>query len=803
MKIISVLLMSLTLFVSPFLPLYSRSVASTDDFMSPIVNPAAIGFGNAQGVTFIGYYDGDVDIDEQYRLLLTTSGFSFNYGKLRSGNDYSMALGNDLLRNVYLGSDISWQNGKIKDALYGASLLARPTNCLSIGLNVQDVFNAHPTYITGLALRPLNFIRVLENRFTVTAESAYKESYDDVSREVSWAKPTVGLETELVNGLFLKGAYDLESETIGFDISLAVNNSRIGSTNSLTKENELISGNYYIHLADKNYRSLPLFMRDKTYKLKLNKKIVDEQTQRKFGPFVTTRKEIVVEDLISDLHDLKTDPTIKTIVIKNPNFNTDYAILQRLERELTELKAEGKEIIVYAENYGNLQYAFFASVADKMFLNPNGSIGLVGFNISIPYVTELLSKLGIEIIDLKSHSYKTGMNIFTENQMTDEERETYQEIVDLYYQEMVNMISSGRGHMISADIEKIIDNGPYFEPQEALQAGLIDGIYYEDEFDEYLKKSYRKQHQIEEIPKEEIQYVWRNQRETIIALIHASGNIMMGKGEPGTRIGAETLSKQIRRARKDNSVKGIILRVNSGGGSAYASDVIAREIVKCKEAGKPVIVSMGGMAASGGYYIAAYADEIVAEETTLTGSIGVTGLIPNMSKMFEKIGVNWSYIKKGENADLVAIYKEIEAEDIALLKKMIDSSYDKFVNVAVEGRGMSYDQVHELAQGRVWTGKRAHELGLVDHLGGMDLAIELMQGYVDCQNLRIEDYSFTYGGFMASFADLEYGVLTPSIVKTLMPAEVELMKRYREYFMYDGEEKTLYIARPFEVGGME
>ena len=221
-----------------------------------------------------------------------------------------------------------------------------------------------------------------------------------------------------------------------------------------------------------------------------------------------------------------------------------------------------------------------------------------------------------------------------------------------------------------------------------------------------------------------------------IALIYAVGNIHSGEGVPGKSIGSVTTAKAIKQAREDRRVKGIIIRVDSGGGSALASDVIGREVELCKTGKnkKPVIVSMGGVAASGGYYIAAKADKIIAQPSTITGSIGVIGIYPVFERLYEKIHVNWDTVKRGKNADLGSTHRQPTAKEKKIGEESIQHFYDRFITLVAEGRNMSKDEVHKIAQGRVWTGKQAFEHGLVDALGGMDLAVKEMKKMADLKH---------------------------------------------------------------------
>lgn len=780
----------------------SGSVATADDYTAAKVNPAALNFGNAAGIAFEGFYDED-GTEDRYKIFFNTDTFAFVYGKEEGFNSYRISTSFSLAKSLYIGSDIFWVNSVIRDADYSVSSLFRPNRMLSFGLSVRDVNRSNPGYHLGLGIRPLAGLSTLSDRLTFTGDISYTEKLKDDVKEVSWNKPVIGVETELFNGVRLAGNYNLETETLSANFSLAFNRVRWGSSVEIDDDNEFIGGKYYLFYSKKDHRSLPnIFARDIVYEFPMRREIVDEKERRRIGPFVMSRNQITMEEIIERIRTLKEDDSIKGIIFRNPNPQTNYANLMELRKELLEFKEAGKKIIVYGDNFGNLLYAFFASVADVMYLNPNGSVNLIGFSIAVPYFAETLDKLGIDVYDMRSHDYKTGLNIFTENEMTDAEEETFSELLDDFYYYMVKMLEEGRGEKLKGSVDYIINNGPYLIAKQAQEAGLVDHLIYEDEIEEAVKELFKKPNITKEFPREKMLTEWAEPKAAKIAVIQATGSITMSNGQPGRIIGGKTTARQIKKAREDKRVKGIIIRVNSGGGSAYASDLIAREVKKCREEGKPVVVSMGGAAASGGYYIAAYADRIVAEPTTITGSIGVTGMLPNFNRLFDKILVRWSAVKRGDNADLFAIYRPLEEEEISLLRTYILNTYDNFVNVVAEGRGMSYEEVHRIGQGRVWTGRRALDLGLVDELGGMQTAIEVMKEIGNFEKVRIEDYSYTYHGFSLGIINIR-GIFESRRELLQLPEEIHTLMEYQEMQSRWGDERALYLMPLIEMKGLE
>jgi len=422
---------------------------------------------------------------------------------------------------------------------------------------------------------------------------------------------------------------------------------------------------------------------------------------------------------------------------------------------------------------------------------------LRGISSSMPYLKNTLDILGIEVVNFRSHEYKTAGNMFSEYEMTAAERESMQYLLDGLHNEMVKMIETGRKDKLKKMVQTIIDEGPYFIAENALEAGLVDKLIYEDELEGEIKEKFGKWKEISQPLPDFVKQDWSEPAKDKIALIYAVGNIHMGKGKSGKTIGSQTTAKAIRLAREDKSVKGIIIRVDSGGGSALASDIIAREIVLCNEGKnkKPVVISMAGAAASGGYYIAAFADKIVAQPTTITGSIGVVGIIPNFTNMYHKIGLNWATVKTGEQADFAATHRPFSEKEKEMISTSIEHTYWSFADVVAKGRQMTREAVHEIAKGRVWTGKQAYDRGLVDELGGMKKAKELM---TEAAGLKQE---IQLVEFEVSDKSFEFNPLTlmTAKAKAQLPKEMtRLMDTLAEIESY-GDEKALLLM-PYQIG---
>ena len=704
-------------------------LADEDGLQSPLVNPAAMAIENSSGFSFI--YQSDKDNIKNHILLFNLKKLSYSYENYKDVSIHNISGSEKILRNFYFGIGTKWINDKtdLENLRFNYGFLYRPTNYTSFAYTSDNFNKKLINHNFGISLRP--FPNTL--KLTLSADMSFiKENKDFKSQ-----KPIVGFDSEIFQGVKIGGNYKMESKTIGINFALNFNNLSIGSISNLDKDNEYVSSYSYVNISDKTYSSLPFINKTrKFYDYKLAGNIVDINPIQKIGPFVLiNNSNTEMDNIKKKLKKLKDDKSIKGIIFQSGGFTSNFANMQELQESFADFKSSGKKIIFYFESISNAQYILASAIADKIYLNPAGSVDLHGIGVKSPYFKELLTKLDIDVYNFRSHPFKTAGNMFSENHMTKAERQSLDYILSGIYEDMVNMIKSGRGNKLQKDVKTIIDEGPYFESNDALKVGLVDGLIYQDQLKSILKKDF--QVKITKFfPKDKMKYNWKNEKKDKVAIIYAKGNITSGKGVVGKSIGSKSLVKDIRKARKDKSIKGIILRVNSGGGSALASDIIAREVNLCKQGknAKPVVVSMGGVAASGGYFISCFADKIVAEPSTITGSIGVIGIIPNFSRLYQKIGVNWDFIQKGKHANLGTTTRQMTDEEKEIIRKSIEYTYHSFVSTVAKGRKMNYKDVNKYAQGRVWTGRQALERGLVDELGSLEKAKSEMKKILNTGN---------------------------------------------------------------------
>ena len=773
-------------------------IAETDDFWSPLLNPAVLGFGNSNGMAYVGEdHEGEVTKD-YYSLFFNMENLSYVFerdGRTEESADrHTLALGESIFSpNFYFGLKYDWKNKYFKDGKWGVSGLWRPVNYLSMAGTAYDLKNDDNDYRVGLSLRPLGNNEKLSRKLCVSGDMIYTVGEDE---EYDWQKPIFTVSTEPVSGIFLSGSYDFEYERIGANISVALPHTRLGNLMSFNDDDRYANGKMYVHFTDYNQESLlnPAY-KDHYYIWKLKGEIVEEKASFKIGPInISNKGQITMSEILKKIEKLKNDDHIKGIYFKNPNYSCSFAARQEIQKALLDFKSSGKKIIYYADNITGMQYCLAASVADVIYLNKNGSVDLRGVSISVPYYKGLLDTIGVDITNFQSHEYKTAFNSFSYEHMTDAERETYDLLLDGIYTDMIAMIESGRSDKLKVPVRELIDNGPYLNGERAFDNGMIDYLVYEDELDKMIEDEFAVKKFSKKMPEESMQANWQKEKKEKIAVIYAVGSIILGEGQPGKIIGSKTTSEAIRKAREDKSVKGIILRVDSGGGSAFASDVINREIELCKtgENKKPVVASMAGVAASGGYFISSNADMILAESGTITGSIGVIGMWPSFERLYHKIYINWSTVKKGENADFGNTSRAPSQAEIDLVKNFIDKTYNDFVLKVAQGRSMSKDEVHKVAMGRVWTGKQALDRGLIDKIGGFSDAVEEVKllANITC-DVDIVDYSKGETGFTIS---MDTNGLVSSGTKLGLPQEMDNLLTWWDYYQMYKDEKAAMIT---------
>jgi len=476
----------------------------------------------------------------------------------------------------------------------------------------------------------------------------------------------------------------------------------------------------------------------------LKQEIVDRGSEDPFKGFdfasFQPNSPIGLNQILKAIANAKEDSNIKGILMELDVVNAGAATTEEIRNALIDFKSSGKFIYAYSDTYSQKAY-YLASVADSVFINPEGMIEWLGLRSEIMFFKKALEKLGVEPQILRHGKFKSAVEPFMLDKMSPENREQTLTYISSIWNQWVKGISETRG--IPADkLNSMASNMEIFNAKKALENKLVDGLIYKDELIATLKSKLgveekkdissielKKYFNVPEVTK-------RKFTKDKIAVIYASGEIGMGDGGDD-QIGSEGLSRTIRKARRDSSIKAIVFRINSPGGSALASEVIWREVDLAAKV-KPVIVSMGDVAASGGYYIAAPATTIMANPTTITGSIGVFGLFFNLQKALDnKVGITVDVVKTNDHADFFSVFRPMTAEEKAVGQMFIEQTYQTFIGHVSAGRGIPVEQVDAIGQGRVWSGVNAKDIKLIDEFGGLNDAIKLAAQKAKLENYRL------------------------------------------------------------------
>jgi protease-4 len=451
-------------------------------------------------------------------------------------------------------------------------------------------------------------------------------------------------------------------------------------------------------------------------------------------------RKLGLNDIVENIKKAKVDSNIAVIYLKLDNFNVGgYATIEPIRKALIEFKESGKPILSHGNSISQSAY-YLASVSDTIYLTPTGDLEFKGLSTQLSFFKKTLDKLDIEVQVVKVGKFKSAVEPFILEEMSAENREQVSSFVNSINNYLLENIAVSR-NLEKNKITSISENMLAQSPEEAISYGLVDKLMYEVEVVEQLK-SITERRNLKTISLKKYSKVSKLSEPYTanrIAVVYANGDIGGGKGS-STNIGRDNIVDAIRLARNSQSVKAIVMRVNSPGGSALISDLIWKEVELAK-AQKPVVVSFGKYAASGGYYISCGADKIFSEPTTLTGSIGVFGLIPNLQNFFDnKLGISFDGVKTGKYSDYISTLRPLTFSEKAILQKQVNTVYQTFVNYVVDGRNMTFNKVDAIGQGRIWSGIQAKDLGLVDELGGLDDAILSASSLAEIDEYRIVEY---------------------------------------------------------------
>jgi protease-4 len=700
------------------------SVAISDDALGVFTNPAALAAGRAPNIGLFCTQRNDEL--KRFGIAGATPVFGIGYGYWSKGQTRSMFTYSSSFKaggSVSLGLRGRWMNLVPGDYFtFDAGILARPAKFVSIGAVANSLTKpgigavTYPRdYSVGLALRPMT------DRVTLFGQWNAVEGEDlDSSRY------EVGAELEPIQGFVFKGSIDREM-TLKAGLTINFSNSSVGYTATADTVDGLVeNGAQVVFSADRNRTVLA--GRGGIAEIEIAGRIEDAPS----GFSLLGSSSRGLHQVISELRKAREDKTISAVLLNIKGFSAGMGTAYELRREIENLKSGGKKVVAYLEQGGMDLTLYLASAADRIVVSPSSDVILKGPSLEVMMLKGFLDKIGVEADMIKAGKYKSAVEPLTQEKLSPEAREEYQELVDDMFTEIKTAISSGRS-LTPEKMDEILKRGAMW-PEQAKQLGLIDEAgYYDDAKLAVAKLAGKKADDPDAISTLSIggrayrRYSWSEPPKVVVLV--ASGDIVTGRSRSdilfGTQyMGSETVMDQLASLRRDRSVKAIVLRVDSPGGDGLASDLIWREIEKIRKAGKPIVVSMADLAASGGYFISCNADRIIADPGTITGSIGVFGGKPVFAGTYEKLGINPEVIKSGEYSDAFSPSRKFTDEERKRFQEQIDYFYDDFVAKVADGRKLDKNKVYDLAQGRVYTGTRAKALGLVDEIGTLENAIE-------------------------------------------------------------------------------
>ena len=487
-----------------------------------------------------------------------------------------------------------------------------------------------------------------------------------------------------------------------------------------------------------------------------------------------------MNDIINNIKAAATDPNISGIFLELSTIGTSSANIEEIRNELNEFKKSGKFIVSYAETYSQSAY-YLASVSDEIYMFPDGILDIHGMASQNMFYKHLFEKLDIEmqIIRPENNKFKSAVEPYFLDKMSDANREQNTVLLNSIWNKICNDISVSRDIDVNTINDLADDLTLMFEPETALENKFIDELMYRDELIAKLKQNLniedsKKLNLIKNTQYAKVRPELYNGKDKI-GIVYAEGQIIDGEGDD-TTIGGESLSKAIRAARNDDKVKAIVMRVNSPGGSAMASEVIRREVELAAKK-KPVIVSMGNYAASGGYWISSSADYIFADPNTLTGSIGVFGTVPNLKGfMNDKLGLTFDEVKTNENSDFGTLTKPLSPYQLKMMQKHVTETYDDFITLVSETRNLRKTFVDSIAQGRVWSGSNAIEIGLVDELGGIEQAIAYAAEKAGLESYSIKEFTKQEDMFESLLQTDKQEYYTKTILKNKLGDKVKYLE---------------------------
>ena len=700
------------------------SVATTDDALAMFGNPAGLAAGRSANLGL--FYTEGQNSERRVGLAAATPAFGIAYGYWNKAHEKSLlstAVSAPIGELASMGVRGRWL--KLEPGTYfgfDLGLLIRPMRFISLGAVVNNVNRPgldteifERDYRLGLGLRPMT------DRLTLFGEWSVAENED-----IDQSRFQFGAETEVVDGLVFRGSVDRD---LSFRAGILVNfaNSSAGYTATVDTADGLVENSFQIGSSSERNRSFTT-VAGEIAEVRISGRIEDSPP----GFSLLGGSAVSLEGVSSQLKKARDDKAVVGLLLNIKTFQAGAATVFEIRRQVEAVREAGKKVVAYLEQGGMDLALYLASAADKVVVCPSSEVIVKGPHAEVMMLKGLLDKIGVEADVVRAGEYKSAVEPLTRETLSPEAREQLQDLVDGIFDEVTAGIFRARD--ISAEeMARILDRG-ISRPDEAKGLGLVDEIgYYDDAKLVIARLVEMKAEDPDRIRTVSLRdrtyrrYSWVGPPK--VAVLMASGSIVTGESQTdflygSQNLGSETLVRQLKCLKADRSTRAVVLRIDSPGGDGLASDLIWREVKKFKDSGKPIVVSMSDVAASGGYFIGCSADRIFADPTTITGSIGVFGGKAVLAGTYEKLGINPEVVKSTEHSDAFSPTRKFTDDERRIFQDHIDYYYEDFVSKVAQGRGLEKDEVFKLAKGRVYTGTRAKELGLIDEIGTLEDAID-------------------------------------------------------------------------------
>ena len=754
----------------------TNSVAMSDDALATFFNPAGLGTRRALNLYYLRTYNSDLPNDDAFFIAAPNTGFSMEFANATEDVDfarYSLSAGHHLGSSLYWGTSYSWINSDTetyddyKSVAVGLMYRRRffSMGAIARDLNRPKIDNQKlgRTYDIGFALRPGTW------RTTLSVDM---RKIQDIS-EIDFS---YGVEIRPIREFMLRGTYNSDDS---FDIRFGINigNFGIGTANYFDENKKTDTGVGYFHFST----------------AAITKPI--------------SRKRVFLDldmtQLDRTLRIAKWDKDVTGALIRLNGKKFGMGTLQEKRDAIMDFRNSGRVVVCYITHCSTGDY-IVASACDAIYMHPSVDVRLIGMQSELSFYKGVLDKIGIQAHFERIGEYKSASESFTRTDMSEKHSENRNTMLDDLYDQLTNDIATARG-WTPESVKQLIDSGPYTANQ-AIKSKIVDKLLYKDQLKNVINK----------LVKRDVKHVKMSeylnsglypQKWTVpkpkIAIIEAKGMMVNGESffDLSTRssvMGADTIVRAIENCRLDDSIRAVVLRIDSVGGLVIAADKIWHQLMHLTAA-KPLIVSMGDVAASGGYYIAAPAETIVAEPGTITGSIGVIGGKYTLKGMYDKIGINKEVIARGKHAGFYSKYTGFTPEEQEILQRQVKEIYDDFITKVALGReNLTAAEVDKVARGRVWTGRQAKEIGLVDELGGLDKALEIAKQRVDLNDKVVEIVRFPKISWLSTF--LGYSQLISTAKLPLLSSVYQLLElNASSKFIEMIKQHHIFLLMPYEI----